>query len=1133
MDSVELARRDAAARHEAAVRKGHDPRQPYAFVLAEAERCNLDVERARVGAKQLHGGRATFIAEDRLIVHEDSDSEFDRAFLVAHEIGHEFVGDQGDRFVPLTIDPARPAEASPVGVERVVDYSQKQRREVQMDLFAREFLLPRPVLRHMHLTGGMTASQIAEYFKAPFEVVAQQLFDAVLLPTREATAFVETPDRVPNTEQMEAARHRGCAYLLEAGPGTGKTQTLVLRVKELFGAGIDPSRILLLTFSNKAAAEMSERIARSHPKEAAAMWIGTFHAFGLEIIRRFHDRLGLPADPKLLDRTEALELLEHEFPRLDLVHFANLQDPTQNIADLLGAISRAKDEVVDSTHYATLATAMRRTNLDEDAQATAEKAAEVAVVYAAYEELKRQRGYVDFGDLVLLPALLLEQHEDVRKCMQEKYEHVLVDEYQDVNRSSVRLLKALRPTGANLWVVGDVRQSIYRFRGASSLNLTRFGREDFAGAIRGRLKVNYRSVPEIVEIFSSFAATMRTGGGASALTAFRGSAGRSPMLSRALNANAQLLAIEESVRALAASGCRLRDQAVLCAGNDSVANVAAQLEMLGVPVLFLGSLFERPEVKDCLAVLSLFVDRRGSGLVRVATDAEFALSLEEVAIILEYLRTRPEGDAFDWLKQPTDLPGISAAARDSLCRLSAVLSGFSKNASPWRALATILLDRTRRVAEIGLSESNAARARGVALWQLMNFLRAQPAAQGLPIQRLLDRVKRLVRLGDDKDLRQLPAAAQGIDAVRVMTIHSAKGLEFEAVHLPGLNLNSFPWSARTPSCPPPPGLVEGVAEMATDQAKAEHETEQECLFYVALSRARDHLRLYYAQQKRNKIKWSPSPFLDRVQALLKIEDFATDRTIPALPEDSPITLEFSARPKFQASQIALYAKCPRRFFYAFILGTGGRRASNAFMQMHDAIRSIYQAIVAEGMPTSSGDLDRRLDAAMAEQNLADHGYATQYRSFARRIVEYFISIRRDHTAEQPVAIRLQLGDEEIVVRPDDVLVRRDGVRLVRRIKTGYSRADDAKDLPSSALLLAAREQYGGAVVELVYLSEGSIAQAQPTEKILANRRNDIAATIRKIRDGHFPTEPDSRACPNCPAFFICGPVPSGTIKKNL
>ena len=148
------------------------------------------------------------------------------------------------------------------------------------------------------------------------------------------------------------------AYLLEAGPGTGKTQTLVTRVEGLLVDGVNPRRILLLTFSNKAAGEMAERIARKNKEAAVAMWIGTFHAFGLDIIRRFHAELGLTKGPRLLDRTEAVEILEHEFPRLKLKHYRNLYDPTQIISDMLVAISRAKDEVVDEKQYAALAQAM-------------------------------------------------------------------------------------------------------------------------------------------------------------------------------------------------------------------------------------------------------------------------------------------------------------------------------------------------------------------------------------------------------------------------------------------------------------------------------------------------------------------------------------------------------------------------------------------------------------------------------------------------------------------------------------------------------------------------------------------------------------------------------------------------------
>jgi superfamily I DNA/RNA helicase len=259
-------------------------------------------------------------------------------------------------------------------------------------------------------------------------------------------------------------------------------------VEGLISDGVDPRRILLLTFSNKAAGEMADRIALKDKNAAVAMWIGTFHAFGLDVIRQFHVELDLPKDPRLLDRTEAVELLEQELPHLDLVHYRHLYDPTQNIANILTAISRAKDEVVDVQKYTELATAMLQVATTSEEKGTAEKAIKVARVYQAYENLKRQAGCIDFGDLVLLPVLLLEGDDTIRQHLKSLYDHVLVDEYQDVNRSSVCLLQALCGDGENLWAVGDAKQSIYRFRGASSFNMVRFGREDFSDGERGQLK---------------------------------------------------------------------------------------------------------------------------------------------------------------------------------------------------------------------------------------------------------------------------------------------------------------------------------------------------------------------------------------------------------------------------------------------------------------------------------------------------------------------------------------------------------------------------------------------------------------------------------------------------------------------
>jgi superfamily I DNA/RNA helicase len=249
---------------------------------------------------------------------------------------------------------------------------------------------------------------------------------------------------------------------------------------------------------------MAERIAERRPEKAAAMWIGTFHTFGLDLIRRLGPEFSLPNDPRLMDRVEAVELLEAEFPRLALEYYQDLYDPTRLICDILAAISRAKDEVVGPDEYALHAEEMRiDTGGDEPRRTNALKAAEGAWIYAVYERLKRDRNAIDFGDLVSLPVELLEAPPEIAAELNQLYDHALVDEYQHVNRASVRLLKALRPTGENLCVVGDARQSIYRFRGASPISMSRFASKDFPGATSGRLEVNSRSVEEIVSPSSS------------------------------------------------------------------------------------------------------------------------------------------------------------------------------------------------------------------------------------------------------------------------------------------------------------------------------------------------------------------------------------------------------------------------------------------------------------------------------------------------------------------------------------------------------------------------------------------------------------------------------------------------------
>lgn len=1124
MDAIELARQRAAELHCEAVRQGLDPWRPYEFAVEEAKARGLSVAKCPSDSDMLDGARAFFDREARLIVHEDAGSLFEQAFLVAHEIGHAELGDDEADDGACEISPARAAEAAPVGLDRVVDYSPRQRREVQMDLFAREFLLPRTLVRELHISDGLSCSEIAARLGAPFEVVAQQMLDALLLPIVTRTSTEPAQDTQLNDAQRKAANHRGLPYLLQAGPGTGKTRTLVARVEGLLDEGVDPRRILLLTFSNRAATEMAERLSRTRPAAAAALWVGTFHRFGLDLLRRFHDQADLPANPRLMDRTEAVELLEYEFPRLGLAHYRDIYDPSQIIADLMNAISRAKDEVVDAEEYLGFATQMHDVAKSLEEIEAAERALEIAKVYAAYETIKHQAQCIDFGDLVMRPVQLLEANEALRQQLQQTYDHVLVDEYQDVNRSSVRLLSALKPDGNNLWVVGDGKQSIYRFRGASSFNISRFGGEDFHGGITDFLELNYRSAPEIVDTFSGFAEGMGVSGTKSRLEAERAPCGSSPDLRIVETGDLTSASLAECINELRLNGHSYRDQAVLCRGNDKLSELGQELEQLGIPVLFLGSIFERQEIKDLIALLSLLTDRRAMGLVRVACWPEFPMSLDDVVKVFEHLRETTTA-AGGWASAPST---VSANGKASLAALATALAGFDNAAHPWTVLTKVLLDRTRAAARIAESGQVIQQAQGIAIWQFLNFVRGQPPGKDLPIVRLMDRIRRLLRLRDDRDLRQLPAAALGIDAVRLMTIHGAKGLEFPIVHLTGANQDSMPGAFRPLKCPPPLGMIVGAVGSAEAVEREAQKQEQECLFYVAMSRARDRLFLYAAHSKKNRSRRALSEYVTRLHSIQQRSITPMLELAPAA-ETLPLQVVFSGAVSFNAKAVALYESCPRRFLYTHLLEIGGRRQATTFMKMHEAVRSVCQDLIETGQTNDWAD---RLEAAFVVHSLQEHGYVNEYRTMATDMLSFFMASRLGAVLEATKTFGIAIGTQHLIASPDEILLR-GGVRTLRTVRTGHAPRKELKDVGSVAVLLAAKHAFPDATVEHVYLADGQVKPLSFTPKQLANGQDKLRSMLADIQAGHFRADRSEYTCPGCPAFFVCGATPEGTLHKSF
>ncbi len=398
-----------------------------------------------------------------------------KAVVAAHELGHYWLHDEA-AFMIRSTEAGFGGQPIETGSDRVVAYSPRARQEVQADIFAQEFLLPADALREKLVVQRQRPSKIAEEAGLPLEFVRMQAIRALLLPPLAApvTPVASGPGHPLDPEQREAAEWDERPLILDAGPGTGKTRTLIARIRHLIDKDIPPSNILALTYSNKAAAEMIERIETVSPASAPLIWVGTFHAFGLELLRLHHQAAGLPPDFKVLDEAMALAVLEGLLAELALVHFQNLWDPTIELKPILKAISRAKDEMVSAQDYAKAAEEGLRAAVSPEEIERAEKAVEVGRVYRIYQQALTDQNCLDFGDLVYRSTELLSRNPAIRDEIRAKHRHVLVDEYQDVNFASTSLLEQITDQGKRLWVVADPRQSIYRFRGAAPANTVDF-----------------------------------------------------------------------------------------------------------------------------------------------------------------------------------------------------------------------------------------------------------------------------------------------------------------------------------------------------------------------------------------------------------------------------------------------------------------------------------------------------------------------------------------------------------------------------------------------------------------------------------------------------------------------------------
>ncbi len=422
-------------------------------------------------------------------------------------------------------------------------YDPRSERELAANIFAAELLMPLERVRMLYLREQVPPALLANTFNVSHAAMLNRLagltstfrgvgadlsrpgvwwqseqhpdgFPHLPTPTHDESDPMSLPPTRQYDEFQQAAIAARTPALIVAGPGSGKTSTLIGRVQYLIEeCDVAPAHILALTFSRKAAQEMEERLQQVLQYEESASsairnspTVSTFHAFCADLLRVHGALVGLRPNFALVDETEGYFILLEQAKAMRLHHYRNLLAPTQHFPAMLRAISRAKDELVTPEGYRALALRMAeqaQQTRDEELGLRAQQALEVADVYALYEEGLGRRQDTDFGGLILRAVQLLQEHPEVLREQQQKFQHILVDEFQDMNRASGILLRLLAGEERRVWVVGDANQAIYGFRGASPANISRFEQE-YPGAVVLPLCRNYRSRPDIVHLAESF-----------------------------------------------------------------------------------------------------------------------------------------------------------------------------------------------------------------------------------------------------------------------------------------------------------------------------------------------------------------------------------------------------------------------------------------------------------------------------------------------------------------------------------------------------------------------------------------------------------------------------------------------------
>lgn len=672
-----------------------------------------------------------------------------------------------------------------------------------------------------------------------------------------------------NPQQAEAVINTEGPMLIMAGAGSGKTKVLTCRVANLLQKGVRPYRILAITFTNKAAAEMRERVNNMSGPAAKDVWLFTFHAFCARFLRMEIDKLpGYGGNFAIYDTADSQNLIKQILKEM------NLDDKRFQPSGVLSRISNAKNALQDAEAFAR--------------QAGDFYEQKVADIYSRYEQKLQLNNALDFDDLLMLSIKLLQENKEVREKYQDRFDYLLVDEYQDTNHAQYLLTKFLAAKHRNICVVGDADQSIYGWRGADIQNILDF-EKDYPDAKVIKLEQNYRSTQIILDAANAVIEN-NTGRKPKNLWT-ENKSGADIIYFQAVDERDEARFVIEQLQNLQRTeNKKLGDMAILYRTNTQSRIFEEMLIKSGISYNMVGGLkfYERKEIKDIIAYLRVIFNPADSlSLLRIINVPKRGIGDASLAKIQAYAAAN-NVSLFEAVSNAAAIDGLSSRFVSKLDDLAGIIFELMNLASeaPVEDLIDRVLRDTGYLEELENERTPQAQSRIDNLHELISVAQEFAASEE---ENNLENFLAHVALVSDIDDTEL-----GEDAITLMTLHSSKGLEFPVVFLVGMEEGLFP-HART----------------LMDETEIEEERR---LCYVGITRAKEKLFLSSTKMRTiygNTVTYPPSRFLQEIPARL-VKTIKRQERFSALENFKQVSEKYSARPQKPASTFNPHSFMPQK-----------------------------------------------------------------------------------------------------------------------------------------------------------------------------------------------------------------------------